>query len=89
MSNPNEPTTPDDADDADDADERRLRGRDLEGAERDDSVEHETYRKKRNPDTELRLDGEKDDLYNDGLDIDEETDPLAGTSGGGTAGAKG
>jgi hypothetical protein len=63
--------------------ERRLRGSQLEGSEQKKSVDHAAYEKSRNPDTELRLDGEKDSLYNDGLDIDEEDteDPLLGTRG--------
>lgn len=61
--------------------ERRLRGGDLEGAEQKSAADHERYEKGRNPDTELRLDGEKDNLYNDGLDIEEDTDTLAGTRG--------
>ena len=65
----------------DTAAERRLRGDDLEGPERKRAVGHMAYEKDRNPDTELRLDGEKDDLYSDGLDIDEDTDTLAGTRG--------
>ena len=45
--------------------------------------DHATYERSRNPDTELHLDGEKDTLYNDGLDIDEDDtdDPLLGTRG--------
>lgn len=47
----------------------------------DRRLRDEEYEKTRNPDTELRLDGEKDSLYDDGLDIDEDTDTLAGTRG--------
>jgi hypothetical protein len=35
----------------------------------------------RNPDTKLHLDGEKDTLYSDGIDVDEELDTWAGTDG--------
>ena len=69
--------------------ERHLRGAELEGPERDDAVDHEAHLKRRNPDGELRLDGEKDDLYDDGLDIDETVEPPPGARGGGGAGAKG
>ncbi|MGO8829715.1 MAG: hypothetical protein ACLQT5_10745 [Steroidobacteraceae bacterium] len=65
----------------DTAAERRLRGNALEGAEQRDAVNHAAYEKRRNPDTELRVDGEKDSLYNDGLDIEPEPEPLAGTRG--------
>ncbi|HLW24465.1 MAG TPA: hypothetical protein VKT22_08920 [Steroidobacteraceae bacterium] len=82
MGNPNEPTTPDLEQ------ERHLRGPDLEGPEQDDAVDHESHLKQRNPDTEIRLDGEKDDLYDDGIDVDESTEPPAGTRGN-AAGAKG
>jgi hypothetical protein len=82
MGNPNEPINPATED------ERRLRGSNLDGAEQDEAVDHETHLKRRNPDTELHLDGEKDDLYSDGIDVDESTDNLAGTRGS-SAGAKG
>jgi hypothetical protein len=36
---------------------------------------------KRNADAELRLDGEDDALYNDGLDIETDAGGLAGTRG--------
>jgi hypothetical protein len=63
--------------------ERRLRGSQLEGPEQKKAPDHADYERERNPDTELRLDGEKDTLYHDGLDIDEEDpdDPLFGTRG--------
>jgi hypothetical protein len=47
----------------------RLRGEALGGAERRSSVEHADYEESRNPDTELRLDGEDESLYSDGLDV--------------------
>ena len=37
--------------------------------------------KPRNPDTELRVDGEDDNLYSDGLDIGDDSETLAGTDG--------
>jgi hypothetical protein len=62
--------------------ERRLRGADLEGSEQKNSADHAKYEKARSPDTELRLDGEEDTLYDDGLDVEaDDTDTLAGTRG--------
>ncbi len=74
---------PNDDPSARDESERRLRGGPLEGSEQKKAVDHATYERSRNPDTELHLDGEKDTLYNDGLDIDEDDtdDPLLGTRG--------
>ena len=34
-----------------------------------------------NPDTELHLDDEKDTLYDDGIDVEDESETLAGTHG--------
>lgn len=65
----------------DTADERRLRGGALKGSERKDAADHSAYEKTRNPDTELRVDGEKDTLYSDGLDIEDDSETLAGTRG--------
>jgi hypothetical protein len=62
--------------------ERRLRGVKLEGSEQKSAADHTDYEKTRDPDTELRLDGEKDALYDDGLDIGgDDEDALAGTRG--------
>jgi hypothetical protein len=61
--------------------ERRLRGGDLDGSEKQRAVDHEDYEQQRNTDTELRLNEEKDSLYDDGLDIEEDDSPLAGTRG--------
>jgi hypothetical protein len=62
--------------------ERRIRGGALDGSEKKRSVDHGEYEKRRNPDTELRLDDEEDTLYDDGLDIeDDDEQPLAGTRG--------
>jgi hypothetical protein len=61
--------------------ERRLRGGDLGGSEKKDTVDHEDYEKQRDTDTELRLNEEEDSLYDDGLDIEEDDSPLAGTRG--------
>ena len=63
--------------------ERKLRGRALQGSDQKSAADHATYEERRNPDTELHLDDEKDTLYDDGLDIDEDDpdDTLAGTRG--------
>jgi hypothetical protein len=70
--------------------ERRLRGKGLDGAEQRTAADHTRYEERRNPDTELRTDNEKDSLYDDGLDIEDDTDDdtLAGTRGQ-SSGAKG
>jgi hypothetical protein len=70
------PETPKDSKDSATAGERRLRGSDLEGAENKSAADHDKYEKRRDPDTELRLDGD------DGLDTnDEDPDTFAGTRG--------
>jgi hypothetical protein len=70
-----------DSPDLDKAGENRLRGRSLEGAELDQAVDHARYAKRRNPDTELRTDGEADSLYDDGLDVEDDSRPLTGING--------
>lgn len=69
--------------------EDRLRGASLGGAEQKCSVEHAYYEETRNPDTELRLDGEDDSLYSDGLDVGDDSESLAGTDGIAPKGIKG
>jgi hypothetical protein len=61
--------------------ERRLRGADLGGPETKRAVDHEDYEKERDTDAELRLNDEKDSLYDDGLDIEDDDATLAGTRG--------
>ena len=62
--------------------ERKLRGKALEGGDQTEAADHLEYEEQRNPDTELRLDGEADTLYDDGLEVDEgEDEPPAGTRG--------
>jgi hypothetical protein len=61
--------------------EDKLRGAGLSGSELKDAADHSDYERGRNPDTELRLDGETDTLFNDGIDIEEKFDTLAGTDG--------
>ncbi len=60
--------------------EDRLRGIALNGPEQKAAVDHSEYEGKRNPDTELRLDGEADGLYGDGIDIEGDFDTPAGTA---------
>ena len=69
--------------------EARLRGAELEGAEQKDAADHVEYEESRNVDTELRLDGEDDSLYSDGLDVCDDSEPLAGTDGKRPKGIKG
>jgi len=69
--------------------ETRLRGAALGGAEQKTAAAHDEYEKTRNPDTELHLDGEDDSLYNDGLDVGDDSESLAGTDGNGPKGIKG
>ena len=64
------------------ASERKLRGTALRGSEQKSAADHTTYEERRDPDTELHLDGETDSLYSDGLDLqDDSGDTLAGTRG--------
>jgi hypothetical protein len=64
-----------------DANESRLRGKNLDGSEQPDAVDHTAYKEKRNPDTELNLDNEDDSLYEDGLDVEDDSETLYGTKG--------
>jgi hypothetical protein len=64
-----------------DPNDTRLRGKDLDGADQKDAVDHVEFAKKRNPDAELHIDDEKDTLYNDGLDVEDDSETLAGTRG--------
>jgi hypothetical protein len=61
--------------------EAKLRGNALNGSEQTDAVDHAAYASQRNPDTELRLDGESDTLYADGIEIEGDFDTLSGTAG--------
>ena len=87
MSNPKDPKSSDAP--AGEAQEPHLRGNELESAEDKLAADHVTYKQSRNPDTELHLNGEDDSLYNDGLDIDDDADTLAGTDGKTPGGVKG
>jgi hypothetical protein len=83
------PETPKDSKDPATAAERRLRGSGLDGAENNGAADHDEYEKRRDPDTELRLDGEADTLYDDGLDTEDgDPDTLAGTRGTSSDGIK-
>ena len=67
---------------ADTAAKANLRGDRLSGVDRKNAVDHVAYEKARNTDTTLRLNGEKDTLYDDGLDIDDSPGaPLTGKDG--------
>jgi hypothetical protein len=65
---------------ADQSGETKLRGEELEGSEQKRAADHVAYEKRRNPDTTVRVDGEEDSLYTDGLELEDETPPL-GTDG--------
>ena len=66
---------------ATEAGETNLHGDALAGPEQASSPDHVAYQRKINPDTVLRVDGEKDTLYTDGLELDGDSDTLVGTSG--------
>jgi hypothetical protein len=74
-------TLPTDDPATDTADERKLRGIALSGSEQKAAVDDSEYEGERNPDTELRLEGESDSLYGDGIDIEGDFDTPAGTAG--------
>jgi hypothetical protein len=61
--------------------EDKLRGDALDGSEQKRAADHTAYEKKRNPDAVLRLNGEEDTLYEDGLDVDETAPALVTTPG--------
>jgi hypothetical protein len=61
--------------------ESRLRGRALVGSEQRRAVDHTAYDKTRNTDSTLRLDDEEDTLYDDGLELDDDSPPLTGKGG--------
>lgn len=61
--------------------ESTLRGSALDGAEQQKSVAHTAFEKTRNTDTTLRLDGEEDTLYEDGLEIEDDSAILTGKDG--------
>jgi hypothetical protein len=65
----------------DTAAESNLRGAALSGSDRKKAVDHVAYEKARNTDTTLRLDGEEDTLYDDGLEVEDHSGPLTGKDG--------
>ena len=73
--------TDNDPSDADPSGENKLRGDALAGSEQKRAADHAAYEKKRNPDAVLRLNGEEDTLYDDGLDVDESAPALIVTPG--------
>jgi hypothetical protein len=62
------------------AGEQTLRGDALDGPEQKRAADHTAYQGKRKPDRVVRVDGEADTLYQDGLDLEEDTSPPMGTS---------
>jgi hypothetical protein len=61
--------------------EAKLRGAALDGVDNKKAVDHTAFEKSRNTDTTLRLDGEQDTLYDDGLELDDDSPPLTGKDG--------
>ena len=61
--------------------ESTLRGAALDGPEQKKSVAHLVAEKTRNTDATLRLDGEEDTLYEDGLELEDDSSPLTGKDG--------
>lgn len=77
-----DPKTTDERPDAtDQSPENELRGDSLAGSERRRAADHTAYEKRRNPDAVVRTDDEEDTLYDDGLELEDDTPPL-GTTGG-------
>ncbi len=72
---------PDDPEATPRAGESKLRGRSLAGSDQNASVDHTEYEKTRNTDTTLRLDSEEDTLYDDGLELEDDSAPLTGKDG--------
>jgi hypothetical protein len=66
---------------SDESGESNLRGRVLDGSEQKNAADHTAYEKSRNTDAVLRLDGEEDTLYDDGLEVDADSPPLTGKDG--------
>ena len=64
------------ADPADRTGENKLRNSALDGSERREAADHTTDSRKRNPDAVVRLDNEEDTLYEDGLELEDDTPPL-------------
>jgi hypothetical protein len=65
----------------DESGESNIRGTALAGSERNQAADHVAFDKTRNTDATLRLDGEEDTLYNDGLELEDGSGPLTGKDG--------
>jgi hypothetical protein len=63
------------------AGETRIRGRALEGSEREQAADHLEFQRRSQTDKTIRTDDEKDTLYEDGLELDDDSDPLTGING--------
>lgn len=63
-----------------DAGEQTLRGDALDGPEQKRAADHAAYQRQRKADRVVRVDGEPDTLYQDGLDLEEDASPPLGTS---------
>jgi hypothetical protein len=63
------------------AGETRIRGGALDGSERDKAADHVEYQQSSQTDKTIRTDNEEDTLYEDGLELDEDSDPLTGING--------
>ena len=63
------------------SDEDELRGAEVGGSLVPDAVDDLAQANQRKRDGKLHLDDEKDALYEDGLDVDDESLTLAGTQG--------
>ena len=74
MSNPTEDRTRD-------AGETKLRGKDLDGSEQPEAADHTQFAKRSSTDKVVRTDGEKDSLYEDGIELDDDSSPLTGVNG--------
>jgi hypothetical protein len=68
-------------DTADKSGESLIRGRKLGGSEGDLAPDHVDYAKGRKSDDVIRTDGEKDSLYDDGIELDDDSGPLTGING--------
>jgi hypothetical protein len=56
--------------------EKDLRDNEREGTDRQQTVDHTSQQKARNPDTVVRADDEEDTLYSDGLEVEDDTPPM-------------
>jgi hypothetical protein len=64
-----------------DAGEQTLRGDALDGPEQKRAADHTAYQGKRKPDRTVRVDGEADTVYEDGLDLEaDDSSPPKGPS---------